>query len=408
MVRKYFLILAILFATMPLAAAAQNDQPVVFGVLFYSPECPHCHAFIENDWPGMQAEFGDQFQLLFINVQTQGGEALFRAAYNAPQLHLDSLGVPTMVIGDQVMVGSVDIPQQAPILVREGLAQGGIGLPAIPGLSEAYEASQAQATSSGTDTQGNTATTASGVAESDPVAEAVAIGVLALLTVSLVAALAVGMGWLQRGFGWYAALFTAVLGIGAGLTLAAEAITIPLVFLLAALEIVALGAVVLGLWMHHTPAKQEAEAWPGWLLPIASAGGLAVAVYLAYVELTQVEAICGLVGECNVVQQSEYARLFGVLPVALLGILGYLTMLLFWAISYRRTTRFAAIARVILLAVSGVGVAFSIYLTFLEIFIIGAICMWCITSALVMALLLWLSAGTGREAVMQLRRQTSA
>ncbi len=49
------------------------------------------------------------------------------------------------------------------------------------------------------------------------------------------------------------------------------------------------------------------------------------------------------------------------------------------------------------------GVGFSAYLTFLEPFVIGATCMWCIASALTMLALLWLVAGPGREAWVRLR-----
>src|SRR5690606_5295239 len=50
---------------------------------------------------------------------------------------------PTLVIGSTVLIGSGDIPAQLPTLVREGLEAGGLGLPAIPGLREAYEAAEA-------------------------------------------------------------------------------------------------------------------------------------------------------------------------------------------------------------------------------------------------------------------------
>ena len=49
------------------------------------------------------------------------------------------------------------------------------------------------------------------------------------------------------------------------------------------------------------------------------------------------------------------------------------------------------------------GTLFSIYLTFLEPFIIGATCAWCLTSSIIMTVLLWLSAGSGRGAWLQIR-----
>ena len=72
------------------------------------------------------------------------------------------------------------------------------------------------------------------------------------------------------------------------------------------------------------PATQKGNPAPAntwrWLIPLLCLVGMGVAGYLSYVETTQVEAVCGPVGDCNTVQQSEYARLFGILPIGILGI----------------------------------------------------------------------------------------
>ena len=67
-----------------------------------------------------------------------------------------------------------------------------------------------------------------------------------------------------------------------------------------------------------------------WIIPILCLIGFGVAGYLAYVETTQVEAVCGPVGDCNTVQQSEYARLFGILPIGVLGLFGYVAIFISW------------------------------------------------------------------------------
>lgn len=69
----------------PIRAQAQTgtEEPVVYAVLLWSPQCPHCHNFIENDYPKMVEAFGDQFQLIFVNVTTEDGRALAQAAYEA-------------------------------------------------------------------------------------------------------------------------------------------------------------------------------------------------------------------------------------------------------------------------------------------------------------------------------------
>jgi uncharacterized membrane protein len=63
-------------------------------------------------------------------------------------------------------------------------------------------------------------------------------------------------------------------------------------------------------------------------------------------------------------------------------------------------------ARVTLFALALVGTVFSIYLTFLEPFVIGATCAWCLTSSVVVTVLLWLSAGPGIAAWARIRGST--
>jgi uncharacterized membrane protein len=143
----------------------------------------------------------------------------------------------------------------------------------------------------------------------------------------------------------------------------------------------------------------------GWLVPVLCLIGLGVAGYLAYVETAQVEAVCGPVGDCNSVQQSPYARLFGVLPIGILGMLGYGMILLSWAVGRSASRRLAAFTRLALLGLTTFGVLFSIYLTFLEPFVIGATCAWCLISAVLMTALLLLSLSPAKYALLNFSRK---
>jgi uncharacterized membrane protein len=143
------------------------------------------------------------------------------------------------------------------------------------------------------------------------------------------------------------------------------------------------------------------------LIPLLSLLGLLVAAYLAFVETTQTQAVCGPVGDCNTVQQSEYARLFGVLPIGWLGLAGYILILAAWAVvRYSRPPQ-TTLAALSLFGMAAFGVAFSIYLTVLEPFIIGATCAWCLTSAVLMTALFWLVLEPGRAAWLQWRSPSS-
>ena len=157
------------------------------------------------------------------------------------------------------------------------------------------------------------------------------------------------------------------------------------------------GAVIFQRRLPSRPANLNS----GWLVPALCLIGLGVAAYLTYVETAHVEAVCGPVGDCNTVQQSEYARLFGVLPIGVLGIAGYAMILLVWSLGQFASPRLLAFKDLAVLAMATLGTLFSIYLTFLEPFVIGASCAWCLASSVIMTLLFWVALPAGRERMFQ-------
>lgn len=135
------------------------------------------------------------------------------------------------------------------------------------------------------------------------------------------------------------------------------------------------------------------DVWDGRLIPALTLVGLVVALYLTYVETTDTQAVCGPVGDCNEVQASPFARLFGVLPVGLLGAIGYVALVAAWVAGRFGKGFWSQLAPFAILGMALFGVLFSIYLTYLELFIIRAVCIWCVTSAVIMAALLALAVG---------------
>jgi len=119
--------------------------------------------------------------------------------------------------------------------------------------------------------------------------------------------------------------------------------------------------------------------------------GLAVAIYMAYVEVTRVEAVCGPVGDCSTIQQSPCASLFGLIPIGFLGVLGYLVVGIVWLVSVFSENKWRKLSLYSLWGLLLFGTVFSIYLTFLEPYGIGATCAWCLISPIVMILLFWIS-----------------
>jgi uncharacterized membrane protein len=101
--------------------------------------------------------------------------------------------------------------------------------------------------------------------------------------------------------------------------------------------------------------------------------GLAIAAYLLAARISGEAPACGPVKGCETVAASEYATMFGV-PVALFGVGFSVILVAACLVWWRRADRRA------LYASYGLGLAGIIavaYLTYLEVFVIGAICIWC-------------------------------
>ena len=112
--------------------------------------------------------------------------------------------------------------------------------------------------------------------------------------------------------------------------------------------------------------------------------GLVIAGYLTAVHYAGGEPVCAIAHGCATVQKSRYAELAGV-PVALLGLLGYLAILAALARDGER-------GRTAVAFLSLAGFGFSAWLTYVEVARLDAICVWCVASAVCMTLLATLSA----------------
>lgn len=117
---------------------------------------------------------------------------------------------------------------------------------------------------------------------------------------------------------------------------------------------------------------------------VLSIAGLAVASYLTYVHYAGIKPACTAGTSCVKVQTSQWSHLAGI-PVALLGLIGYVGILASLLAPDREETRLAT------LGLTLIGVGFSAYLTYRELFSIHAVCEWCVTSAAILSLLFILS-----------------
>jgi len=333
-VRNFILIcFVIILSFSPIVDTAQAQEPVVHAVLFYSPSCGHCAQVIEQVLPELDRQYGSQLVIYGVNTHSETGSTLFAnyiEEFNVPD---ERQAVPTLVVGDQVLLGSGEIPELFPGIIEEGLKNGGIDWPVISELMNAM-----------------------GSSPNDPVEETPPIDHEITLQEKFKSDLA-------------------------GNILSVVVLAGMLVVL-----------IITGINLTKDPDPDKKGA-PEWLILLLSIIGIGVAGYLAYVEFNQVEAVCGPVGNCNTVQQSEYATLFGILPIGVLGVMGYLVIIILWLISLLDLPRYTRILNLALFGVTLFGILFSIYLTFLEPFVIGATCIWCLSSAVIMTILFMLAAG---------------
>ena len=137
-------------------------------------------------------------------------------------------------------------------------------------------------------------------------------------------------------------------------------------------------------------------------LLVVTLAGIGVAAYLTYVHYKPAALICSTGGGCETVQHSKYAVIAG-LPVALFGLIAWVAafLLVLWA---------SELARMMLVALALIMGGFAVYLVVLQLFVIDAVCTWCMINDVVLIPLLvigtlwWLfAAGAAEDAAAETR-----
>ena len=138
-------------------------------------------------------------------------------------------------------------------------------------------------------------------------------------------------------------------------------------------------------------ATRLRQVHPGVVLAALDLVGLTIAGYLSAVELQGALPSCGPLKGCEEVALSEYSRVAGI-PVAVFGVALSISLFLL-AIAWMRSGRIELLAAHY--GLSLLGVVFEIYFTYLEVFVIGAVCVWCASYGLSLlarfgvALMIW-------------------
>lgn len=289
---------------------AFRQAGTVTAILFWMDGCPDCHRVLDTVLPRVQRDFEQVFSVQLVEVLSQEDvDYLFgiAAALGVPK---EEVGVPFLILGEHVLIGSAQVAAELPGLIAHYLAEGGVQT-VPPRISASVKT------------------------EPQPTVRAEGFGLALAVLLGAVASLA------------YA------------------------------------GASLAGARLPRVRA-QRADRMIPWLAAL----GVVVSLYLAYVEVAFVQAACGPVGSCNTVQSSAYARLFGVLPLGVLGVLFYLSLLAAWGVARRGAGRTAEALRLYILAAAFAGTAYSAYLTYVEVFVIRAVCLWCLASAVTISIIL--------------------
>jgi uncharacterized membrane protein len=124
--------------------------------------------------------------------------------------------------------------------------------------------------------------------------------------------------------------------------------------------------------------------------------GIFVSLYLLLYKLGIIGELSCSVGSCETVNSSKWAKFLG-LPVAAWGVAWYVVMFVLAVVSTGPKYADSSGVSLMLLLVAASGFLFSAYLTILELFVIHAICQWCVISAIIVTVILGFSFADYRE-----------
>ena len=126
-----------------------------------------------------------------------------------------------------------------------------------------------------------------------------------------------------------------------------------------------------------------------WSILVLAGFGLADSIYLFIFKLSNNTAMCLGNGGCATVNASRYSELYGI-PVSLLGVFANLAIIIILLLELRNIITEDS-SNLLVFGVSLVGILFSAYLTYIEYFVIFAICPFCVASAIIMTVIFIIS-----------------
>ena len=135
------------------------------------------------------------------------------------------------------------------------------------------------------------------------------------------------------------------------------------------------------------------------LAALGALAGMFVALYLTLYKLGYIGTLVCAVGSCETVQTSKWATFLG-FPVGAWGVGYYIAVFVISIAGLSAALSESRVVSQVLVGMTGFGVLFSLWLTYLELFVIHAVCQWCVISAMLAMALFVIS-------VLDLREVTS-
>lgn len=115
---------------------------------------------------------------------------------------------------------------------------------------------------------------------------------------------------------------------------------------------------------------------------VLSLAGLFISAYLYLYKIGKIGSLACGTGACETVQLSPWSKFAGV-EVALIGVLGYAGLLALCLAALQPRLSVRRWPALLLVTLAGIGVLFTVYLTYLELFVIHAVCRWCVVSGVI-------------------------
>ena len=121
-----------------------------------------------------------------------------------------------------------------------------------------------------------------------------------------------------------------------------------------------------------------------WATMVSAITGMAISIYMFVFKTLSIDAMCLGNGGCSTVNASPYSEIYGI-PVAAVGLIGYLAIM-GSLILENYSTFFEDNGPLLEFGMGLVGVVYSAYLTYLEVYVIHAVCPFCVASAVTITL----------------------